>query len=121
MWGDTDILQELESPPSPTPPFKIDGCNLRDVDLYANFFTTLPTLPEGVTTLRLSVNGDEDPAELVESLSSKLQLKSINLQLVVREASIVSPLFTLTSCTFLYCDQLFCGKGGNVKTREREH
>ncbi|VDK57075.1 unnamed protein product, partial [Cylicostephanus goldi] len=45
--------------------FKIDGFNLRDIDLYGNYFTILPELPPTVHSLRLSVNGDENPFELV--------------------------------------------------------
>ncbi|KAK5974597.1 Leucine-rich repeat cysteine-containing subtype-containing protein [Trichostrongylus colubriformis] len=72
----------------PAVQFKIDGFNLRDIDLYGNYFVILPELPPTVHSLRLSVNGDENPFELVRSLQGQPYLKSINLQLAVRDASI---------------------------------
>ncbi|KAK6019705.1 hypothetical protein OSTOST_14652 [Ostertagia ostertagi] len=72
----------------PAVQFKIYGFNLRDIDLYGNYFVILPELPPTVHSLRLSVNGDENPFELVRSLQAQPYLKSINLQLAVRDASI---------------------------------
>ncbi|KAE9416865.1 hypothetical protein Angca_006572 [Angiostrongylus cantonensis] len=74
----------------PTVQFKIDGFNLRDIDLYGNYFVILPELPPTVHSLRLSVNGDENPFELIRSLEAQPYLKSINLQLTIRDASIVA-------------------------------
>ncbi|KIH57632.1 hypothetical protein ANCDUO_12174 [Ancylostoma duodenale] len=74
----------------PAVQFKIDGFNLRDIDLYGNYFVILPELPPTVHSLRLSVNGDENPFELVRSLEAQPFLKSINLQLTIREASIAA-------------------------------
>lgn len=108
------VFQSYEDFP-PAVQFKIDGFNLRDIDLYGtpsffaiygstvpgwcrkcqrslsgNYFVILPELPPTVHSLRLSVNGDENPFELVRSLEAQPFLKSINLQLTIREASIVS-------------------------------
>uniref|UniRef100_A0A1I7WWD0 F-box/LRR-repeat protein n=1 Tax=Heterorhabditis bacteriophora TaxID=37862 RepID=A0A1I7WWD0_HETBA len=84
------FFNENYDEPSTSVQYKIDGINLRDVDLYGNYFITLPLLPPTVHSIRLSVNGNEDPLELVRSLQLQPYLKSINLQLMVREASITA-------------------------------
>lgn len=64
--------------------------SLYSIFIAGNFFVILPELPPTVQSLRLSVNGDENPFELIRSLEAQPYLKSINLQLTVRDASIVS-------------------------------
>ncbi|CAI4226260.1 unnamed protein product [Auanema sp. JU1783] len=69
---------------------KIDGINLRDVDLYGNYFSSFPLLPPTVCSLRISLSGNENPAEIVECLETQPYLESINLQLTVQDGSIAS-------------------------------
>jgi hypothetical protein len=61
--------------------YRIEGVGLRDLDLYGNYFTTLPALPPTVHTISISVTGKEDVIDLVQRLSRQSQLKNIHLQL----------------------------------------
>ncbi|CAD6195274.1 unnamed protein product [Caenorhabditis auriculariae] len=80
----------LEDGPTETPQYIIDGINLREVDLYGNYFSHLPQLPQTVHSIRLSVSGDEDAQQLVASLLDQPCLSSINLLVTVREANITA-------------------------------
>lgn len=72
------------------PEFRIEGLGLRDVDLYGNYFTTLPALPPTLHTISLSVTGREDVLDLVQRLSRQPLLRSIHLQLDCDDADISS-------------------------------
>uniref|UniRef100_A0A0N5AJB2 F-box/LRR-repeat protein 7 n=1 Tax=Syphacia muris TaxID=451379 RepID=A0A0N5AJB2_9BILA len=67
--------------------YRIEGLGLRDVDLYGNYFLTLPMLPPTVKRIRLSVCGDENVNDLISKLRSLPQLNSIRLQLTCRDQS----------------------------------
>ncbi|CAJ0921854.1 unnamed protein product, partial [Mesorhabditis belari] len=69
-------------------PYRIDGLSLRNVDLYANFFVTLPPLPTTLNHIRLSVSGEEDVAQLIGSLETKPYLQTIDLIATCREDSV---------------------------------
>ncbi|VDK69151.1 unnamed protein product [Litomosoides sigmodontis] len=78
---------EVERELALTPEYRIAGVGLRDVDLYGNYFFTLPLLPPTVSRLRLSVRGDEDVNSLIDRLETLPQLTSIHLQMSCKEAS----------------------------------
>ncbi|CAJ0564504.1 unnamed protein product, partial [Mesorhabditis spiculigera] len=69
-------------------PYRIDGACLTNVDLYGNFFVTLPSLPPTLQHIRLCVSGEEDVARLLESFENLLFLESIDLIVTCREDSI---------------------------------
>uniref|UniRef100_A0A914X9B8 F-box/LRR-repeat protein 15-like leucin rich repeat domain-containing protein n=1 Tax=Plectus sambesii TaxID=2011161 RepID=A0A914X9B8_9BILA len=66
--------------------YRIDGLGLRDLDLYGNYFFTLPRIPSTVTSIRLSCCGDEDVNDLIRRLRSQRFLTSIRLQLSCTES-----------------------------------
>uniref|UniRef100_A0AC35U5I1 F-box domain-containing protein n=1 Tax=Rhabditophanes sp. KR3021 TaxID=114890 RepID=A0AC35U5I1_9BILA len=65
----------------------IEGLELREVDLYGNYFFCFPNLPQTLTTLRLSVCGDENGENLVMKLLDFPFLSNIHLQLNCEEVS----------------------------------
>ncbi|CEF60377.1 Leucine-rich repeat, cysteine-containing subtype-containing protein [Strongyloides ratti] len=65
----------------------IEGMELREVDLYGNYFFTLPNLPLSVTKLSLSVSGEENATNLVSKLLNLPFLSTIHLQLNCEEIS----------------------------------
>ncbi|KAL3994410.1 hypothetical protein ACH3XW_21630 [Acanthocheilonema viteae] len=78
---------EVERELALMPEYRIAGVGLRDVDLYGNYFFTLPLLPPTVSRLRLSVCGDEDVNSLIDRLETLPQLTSIHLQMNCKELS----------------------------------
>ncbi|KAK0412192.1 hypothetical protein QR680_006082 [Steinernema hermaphroditum] len=80
----------------------ISGVNLKDVDLCGNYFFQLPTLPQTIHTIRLSVCGDEDVNDLVNRLSEQPNLTSIHLHLsCLEENHSAVEQANMFLCTFL--------------------
>ncbi|VDN52637.1 unnamed protein product [Dracunculus medinensis] len=84
--------------------YRIAGTELRDIDLYGNYFFTLPMLPSSVNKIRLSVCGDEDVYDLIHRLESLPELSEIHLQLSCRDPSNVS-LSRITDTVFCHLTQ----------------
>uniref|UniRef100_A0A0N4ZB78 F-box domain-containing protein n=1 Tax=Parastrongyloides trichosuri TaxID=131310 RepID=A0A0N4ZB78_PARTI len=63
----------------------IEGMELREVDLYGNYFCTLPNLPLSLTKIGLSVSGEENGTNLVSRLLNLPYLSDIHLQLNCEE------------------------------------
>ncbi|KAI6183931.1 hypothetical protein M3Y97_00541800 [Aphelenchoides bicaudatus] len=61
--------------------YQIEGAGLREIDLYGNYFATLPILPPTIRRIRLSVTGEEDAKALIERLELQPQLTELSLQL----------------------------------------
>ncbi|VDD94336.1 unnamed protein product [Enterobius vermicularis] len=78
---------EAESIIDELPEYRIAGLDLRDIDLYGNYFFTLPMLPPTVKRIRLSVCGDENVHDLISRLRTLPQLTSIYLQLTCKDQS----------------------------------
>ncbi|VDN04633.1 unnamed protein product [Thelazia callipaeda] len=78
---------EAESELALMPEYRIAGAGLRDVDLYGNYFFTLPVLPPTVSRIRLSLSGSEDVDSLINRLDTLPQLRSIHLQLNCKDPS----------------------------------
>ncbi|KAI1704549.1 F-box/LRR-repeat protein 4 [Ditylenchus destructor] len=84
FFGDSQSEDELEEPNSQIE-YRIEGLRLREVDLYGNYFTTLPMLPPTIRSIRLSVTGQENVLDMVSRLTAQRHLITIHLQLVCLE------------------------------------
>lgn len=60
---------------------------LRELDLYGNYFNVLPKLPDNITNIRLSCSGTENVQDLTSRLQALSNLKDIRIVLSSREIS----------------------------------
>lgn len=65
----------------------IKSDELRELDLFGNFFLVLPKLPRNIVNLRLSCTGSENVQDLIDRLKNMQNLNEIRLTLTSRESS----------------------------------
>lgn len=80
---DVDIIDEDYLQMS----WKLLSASLQELDLLGNYFSILPMLPAQLTSIRLSLNGDEHVDDLCEKLKRLKRLRTVRLSLACTDQS----------------------------------